>query len=719
MRRERAVDLASLALLTAAVLAAFFDVLFLGRALWFRDLSRVYYPERAVLHQLFRSGHLPLWNPLYAGGQPVAANPGFAVWYPPQWLMALPNLDLAFRLEIVLHYLLAAIGMYLLCRALSLRAGASLFGAVSFAFGGMLLASSSMLPTLFSLAWWPWIALACRRALRSRRAGDIALSALALGMVVLIGDPVMILLSGLGVLSVARRKATILIALAIVAGSILVGAGQIIPALDLKRDSGRAEPIPYPSATFWSMPPIRAFELFYPNVIGRTSPDIAFTWSDSLYHFPLPWLISFYPGLLAGVAAVAGILRRRCGSGFAAAAFCIVWLVAIGSHGPLFRLLYLVTGGSVRYPEHFFVAAIFAVTLFAAVVAGDLFTDARLRQTAAAVALVAAIGATILTFAKNDEIWRGAWWPSAALAGALALILVAPERLRAPLLAAFVIIDLAPRIPLLLPTLDAGYYTPPPLAAALQRSTPRVRIYSAADQTLRVAGPAARLPFRRYPMIAREALLPEMQAIAGFGSIGADDVTLMHLLPSRTFHDVLALVRASGRTDRLPLLMTMAGVTDAVFLQPDFTPRVVAFPNDRCWFADAVEQAPDPRQVVQRLLSSDTLSPHIAFIDGPPFPPAPGRVLRIEERWNTFDADVDAAGRALLVLCITPHRYWRAAIDGRAAPLIRANVGFQALVIPPGRHHIAMQYENPLVVGSAIVTLASVVLLAVVAVRAR
>jgi hypothetical protein len=583
----------------------------------------------------------------------------------------------------------------------------------------MLLASSSFLPTLFSLAWWPWVALACRRALQSRRAGDIALAALALGMIVLIGDPVMILQSGALLIAYALRRKQALVALAIIAGSVIVGAGQLVPAFDLKRDSGRAGPMPYETATFWSMPPVRAFELFYPNVVGRASPDVVLTWSNSLYHFPLPWLVSFYPGLLAGIAVAAGLIRRRRGFAFVGIVCGIAYLVAIGSHGPLFRLIYLATGGSVRYPEHFFVSAIFMATIFAGIVANDLLTDANLRWTAAAIALAVALGALAITFVKDDEIWRGAWWPSAALAGALALILVAPERFRAPLLTAFVILDLAPRIPILLPTLDAGYYTPPPLARVLARQTPRVRIYSAADQTLRIAGPAARLPFRRYPMIARAALLPEMQAIAGFGSIGADDVTFMHLQPSRTFHDVLVLVRASGRLDRLPLLMTMAGATHAIFLQPDFTPRVVPFPNDRCFFADAVERAPDPRQVVQRLLSKDQLPPHIAFIDGAAFNPAPGRILRTEERWTSFDADVDAAGQALLVLCITPHRYWTAAIDGAPATLIPANVGFQALVIPPGRHHVSMRYRNPVVIWSALFSAVSAVLLIAAAVGLR
>ncbi len=146
---------------------------------------------------------------------------------------------------------------------------------------------------------------------------------------------------------------------------------------------------------------------------------------------------------------------------------------------------------------------------------------------------------------------------------------------------------------------------------------------------------------------------------------------------------------------------------------------MAAFANDRCWFADAIESPAGARHVLDRLLSNAKLSLHIAFIDHAPFQPAAGRVLRIDERWTSFDTDVEAAGRALLVICITPHRYWSATIDGAPARLIPANVGFQALVIPPGRHHVSMRYRNPVVIWSALFSAVSALLLACAAVALR
>jgi uncharacterized membrane protein YfhO len=38
---------------------------------------------------------------------------------------------------------------------------------------------------------------------------------------------------------------------------------------------------------------------------------------------------------------------------------------------------------------------------------------------------------------------------------------------------------------------------------------------------------------------------------------------------------------------------------------------------------------------------------------------------------------------------------WKAGIDGRDAPLWRANQAFQAIEVPAGRHEITLAYRDP------------------------
>jgi hypothetical protein len=74
-------------------------------------VTRFYYPMKKVARDVILSGEFPSWNPNLSEGQPLAANPEFAVFYPPNWFLLLPDYDLAFRLHILFHYYIAAIGM--------------------------------------------------------------------------------------------------------------------------------------------------------------------------------------------------------------------------------------------------------------------------------------------------------------------------------------------------------------------------------------------------------------------------------------------------------------------------------------------------------------------------------------------------------------------------------------------------------------------------------
>ena len=104
-------DNLAIGFLLAFITLLFADVLFLGRNFYFRDLTRYYYPTKKLVRDTILSGEFPSWNPLLAAGQPMAANPDYSVFYPPQWLTLLPGYDFGYRLHIVVHFYIAAIGM--------------------------------------------------------------------------------------------------------------------------------------------------------------------------------------------------------------------------------------------------------------------------------------------------------------------------------------------------------------------------------------------------------------------------------------------------------------------------------------------------------------------------------------------------------------------------------------------------------------------------------
>ena len=76
----------------------------------------------AVLKSLIEYGQLPLWNPWGCGGNVLLANPQAALLSPTYLFAAVMSLPLAMKLNIVVHYWLALVGMHvLLTRVIGLR----------------------------------------------------------------------------------------------------------------------------------------------------------------------------------------------------------------------------------------------------------------------------------------------------------------------------------------------------------------------------------------------------------------------------------------------------------------------------------------------------------------------------------------------------------------------------------------------------------------------
>ena len=627
-------DAKIVALLAIAVAVIFSDVLFLGSGFYLRDLIRDYLPSRFVLRSVLAGGEFPAWNRFWSGGQPLAANPGFQVFYPGTWLVLLPSFVFGFNLEIVSHVALAAVGMFLLLRSMELRIASALFGAIAFGFGGAVLSLTNLLPFLTSVAWWPWIVMFTRQ----RRWGPLALS---LGMLLLAAEQsvivqTMILLICVWAGSSSRHDRlkpvlTLILALGI-------GAVQLVPALDLKRDSGRSNALSYEDATAWSMPLVRPAELFYSHAFGRITDDAKAYRGSWRYRPPrLPLIFSIYCGLLVPLLAIVGIAMRL--ARWTWFVIPLSYLLAIGSNGPLIPLLYRIgVYRSIRYPEKFILFGLFAMIVLAAMAFDRL--DSRL----------------------------------------------------APFLLLLTIGDLALHVNELAPRMPRRFFTAPPVTLALSDARGPARIFHQAEWPVWGAhGPFIEPGAQTY-WSQRTALMPFIPALYGLQTIYEIDINLTSLRPTADLLQSVWEALAAGAPIRPFMLMGNA----EYLVLPGRPIRIARGPTlPRYWLAEQLEQVRSREEFVADLVHK-RWSDRTAFVPFTPFVPARGDVVRVSEAANRAEVVVRAQGKTFLVASVTPHRYWSATIDGLPAEVQTANIGFQGVVVPQGEHTVRFRYANPI-----------------------
>ena len=166
----------------------FGDIFFGNSTLYLRDIAPYHYPGKRVLREIVLGGEFPYWSPYISAGQPLAANPVHQVFYPPTWLILLPDFTTGFNLLALLHVYLALFGMYALLRSMRLGRASAAFGGLSFGMGGLILSMLNLFPLLYTAAWLPVTCLFTRRFLIHRSRADFAWAALSFAMQLLVGD---------------------------------------------------------------------------------------------------------------------------------------------------------------------------------------------------------------------------------------------------------------------------------------------------------------------------------------------------------------------------------------------------------------------------------------------------------------------------------------------------------------------------------------------------
>jgi len=362
------------------VIALLWRPLFAGEAFFWGTPLLQFVPWQRMAAEMWRAGHLPLWNPLVGCGAPLAANYQAAAFYPLNALHLFLPAEVALSWTTVLHVALAGWGMYGWGRAVGLDRFPAFIGALAFSGSSFLVGRVALFPSMaFTFPWlavWLWRAEALMRNRRPRNALWLGLS---LGLGLLAGHAQTALYGGLMLaaylvfrtLQQARRQEStrageqetercidpahlgfgiwslrfvishfswVILSLAIGLG---LAAVQLLPTAELMSQSQRAAGVDTDFAMTYSLWPWRLITFAAPDFFGN--PGRGDYWGYATY-----WEDAGYVGVLPLLLAAGVAIGRKRGRGvrwaglvrFWAACAALTLVLALGKNTPVFPFLF-------------------------------------------------------------------------------------------------------------------------------------------------------------------------------------------------------------------------------------------------------------------------------------------------------------------------------------------------------------------------------------------
>mgnify|MGYP007059381025 CR=1 FL=1 len=314
-----------------------------GMALAGLDVRSLFLPWWEFARTAVLSGHLPLWDANSFSGYPFLSNPQVALFYPLNWPLLLLPVRFALSWHVLVHLVIAGLGMFLLVQHLSgSRAGAWL-AALTFAFSGFMAARiwAGHIGLIATDAWLPWLLLGTAWSVQRRTIWAAVVAGVPLALAILAGHTTSLLYIGLawGLFAVyllwttpERRLVVRQVAILALLGLLLAGV-QLVPLAEFSTVSSRAAEPTFDFATAYSLPPSHIITWLLPEFFGE--PTRAGYWSVPAFDE-----LTYYVGLLP-LLGVALALRRPTRLGwFYLALIVLGFLLALGSYGFLYGIFY-------------------------------------------------------------------------------------------------------------------------------------------------------------------------------------------------------------------------------------------------------------------------------------------------------------------------------------------------------------------------------------------
>ncbi len=661
----------------------------------FRDAFNLVYPYKAVMAPGLRNFSVQPWNPWETMGSPFVAELATGWFYPFNVFYMIFSVPVAFRLYIVSHYLLAALFMFWWLKDLKIGPAAAACGALSFTLSGWLLSQNGLPDMLATAAWLPGSLFFLGRRLERRSLPWFALFSASLAMPFLAGKAEGPVINGIvcaGWIAVApqvrgakeRAAALLKIMPAAALFALALAMVQFLPSLELGRLSAKGEGFTLGAATLWSLHPRRLLEFMVANPWGRFWPrDTYEAWGLTGWKGHYPFSVSLYMGLPIVIGAAFALVRAPWRKRIIVGTFLVLAvLVSFGGNFYLYPLLYKLIAPfrSFRYPERYMVIA-------ALIISGG-----------------------------------GAW----GIGRLLALVPEKKPARRAASILIFVIVffDLWFCNRWIIPYADPEIYQFTPAALAVMRDYGRANAPGLFDADGRPRGGAFRVlreekdprpealalipgasPLERYSRWERQTLMPNFNFITGIEELTGytaaattdfDRVArkYLDLKTLELFNVRFVISPATGsylERYSLPLAGTEYGMGFKIFYLPDAFPRAYLIGRS-LRVKDSMEHLD--------LLNTHDFRQSVVLKDGPDLPAkaeetdlgvVPAGIVAYSPQEVRIKTRATEA--AYLVLSDSFYPGWEARVDGRPAPILRANFLARAVRVGAGEHEVVFDYR--------------------------